>query len=1280
MFFIVLYEIENISPYFKEEKMKKIGFFMLMIGLMTLSIIAQSTTGRLIGSVSGPDGLLPGATVTITDSQTGRVQTTVSNGSGSFKFERLSFGNYTVKITADGFKSYVANNVKIDANREYTISPKLEVGDVTAEVTVQAGADIVNASNAELSTTVSPKQILDLPINGRNPLSLLNLQAGVNRTSSSINGQRSTSVNFTRDGVNIQDNFIRTGGFVQDRPTVDDIGEFTVSTQNAGAESGNGGSTQVQLITPRGGSDFHGALFVYNRNSKFAANTFGNNAAGVEKPFLNRNQVGGKLSGPLPVFGFGEGTPKFFKDKGFFFVSYERFILRQTSPITNRVLRAPFRDGSFSYIGATDGLAHNVNLLTGAGLSGAIPAASGGALAGVDPTIQVRFLGLTPTSGNSNSQNVLSNGQNVTQNLLFNQSNNTTRDQLTTRIDVEIDDKNSIYGVYKYTDDRNQRPDVDAGFGQNPFVNAASSPFSLVFNYTTILGSAFTNSTTVGYVYSNPFFNEDTNFPTDYRIGGLPLGLTTPEGSFQDQGRTVRQYVIRNDSTYSTGNHSFRFGIESNFLRIASVTNFTRIPRYNISGTGNPNTPRLASGLFPGGISSSDRAIADNLRYLLGGIVGSGTVQANFVDAATGPVIGAPRRERVLYNTQGLYFSDQWRIKPNLTLNLGLRWDFQSPLENPEQVYLEPDLEGARNRAEIRTALLDPTGQLTLLGNNAGKPGRFYKPDFNNFGPILGVAYSSPDGKGILGRLLGTGGVLRGGFRMSTINDGFVKASDNAGQANAGLDFSVGARQNGTASLNARFNNLPGFVLPAFQSAPISFAQANANDSNFTPTFFVTDPNVKTQQNMEYSIGIQRELGWNTALEIRYVGGRSNDLLRGFDFNQVNINSSGFLTDFLSLRNNCRVAVAANNAIAGNPTRFLDGGCSSGEMLGNGLAGQTPVSPAGSAASFIGAGIVRDFVRRGIVGELAQLLITNGLEGIGGSVFRANPNAGNVDLTTNSGRYRYNALQVELRRRFTNGFQFQGNYTFQKILADTPNDTQARFQAFLDINNQGLEYSRADYDRTHTVNINTNLELPFGKGKRFLNQGGLVDKIFGGFQFTSIINISSGVPISIKDINGTLNRTGRSNRQTAFSNLSSAEIKKLTGIFHQNGIVYFIDPSVIAPNGSAIGSNLEATPDSRFPGQVFFRAQPGQTGNLQRAFINGPWFYNWDAGLIKNIRFGERYRVQLRAEAFNVLNRTNYRIAENTATFDVDSQTFGQIPSANTRSPRIMQFALRFEF
>ncbi|MEP7039860.1 MAG: carboxypeptidase-like regulatory domain-containing protein, partial [Acidobacteriota bacterium] len=559
--------------------MKKFIFAMSMFCLFATSTFAQSTVGRLIGTVSGPDGLLPGATVQVTDNQTGRIVTAITNDSGGYKFEQLTFGTYNVTITSQGFKKFVATDVKVDANRDYTLNTKLEIGEVTAEVVVQAGADILNATDAALSNTVSPRQVLELPINGRNPLALLNLQAGVNATSNSINGQRSSSVNYTRDGINVQDNFIRTGGFVQDQPTVDDTGEFTVTTQNAGAELGNGGSSQVLLVTPRGGKDFHGALYEYNRNSKFAANFFGRNASGLDKQFLNRNQYGAKVSGPVPLPHFGEGGPIVDRGKAFFFANYERFDQRQTFGASRRVLLNQFRTGNFTYVDGT-GVTRTVNVLTGAGLTGAIPASAGGALV-IDPTIQARFLSLTPTSGNGTFQNFGSAGA-VTQTLVFDQNNNETKNSFASRFDVDINDRNSIYFVYKYNDDLNDRPDADGGgFNQVPFANQTGPTQLYVASYRTIIGSNFVNEVRGAFNKSNPFFNQATNFPSNYLIGGLPFGLSTPEASFQNQGRDTKQYTFQDNASYTVGKHSLRFGIDYNAERIQSQTNFNQVPVYN---------------------------------------------------------------------------------------------------------------------------------------------------------------------------------------------------------------------------------------------------------------------------------------------------------------------------------------------------------------------------------------------------------------------------------------------------------------------------------------------------------------------------------------------------------------------------------------------------------------------------------------------------------------------------------------------------------------------------
>ena len=264
--------------------MKNFRFILAVLTLCLFagSAFAQSNAGSLVGTVVDQQGAVVGnATVVITDNGTNKERTLQTTGEGTFTVPQLEVGTYTVKITASGFKSYTATQLKIDVAQPYTLNVALEPGGVTENVTVVAGADIINSNDAQLSTTVSQRQIVELPLNGRNPLSLILLQAGTSSNSAqntTINGQRSSFTNITRDGINIQDNFIRANAvdFIPDRANVDDTGEFTIITQNAGAEAGYG-SSQVQLVTPRGTSDFHGALYLYNRASHFASNTFFNN-------------------------------------------------------------------------------------------------------------------------------------------------------------------------------------------------------------------------------------------------------------------------------------------------------------------------------------------------------------------------------------------------------------------------------------------------------------------------------------------------------------------------------------------------------------------------------------------------------------------------------------------------------------------------------------------------------------------------------------------------------------------------------------------------------------------------------------------------------------------------------------------------------------------------------------------------------------------------------------------------------------------------------------------
>lgn len=623
-------------------------------------------------------------------------------------------------------------------------------------------------------------------------------------------------------------------------------------------------------------------------------------------------------------------------------------------------------------------------------------------------------------------------------------------------------------------------------------------------------------------------------------------------------------------------------------------------------------------------------------------------------DPNSGFVPGAFPVRHLDYENYSAYIADAWRMSPRLTLNFGLRYELYSPIRERDRLGLEPVIPPGSN---VNAAILNPNGVYDLVGTNAGGK-NFFRWDKNNFAPVFSFAYSPNFKNKLLGSAFPGEGrtVFRGGYRISYVNDEFVRGADNALSGNQGLTQGVSL-----TNLNGRVaTGSPAFTTPAFQ-VPRSFSLNNDLAGNFG-TVFAIDPNIKVPFTQEWNFGIQREIGFQTVIEARYVGGKSDNLLRAFDLNQVNIFGNGFLSDFERARRNL--------ARFGNPA------CAPGSTTGCEVL---TVFPSIEEGGLLGNGTIRQLISSGQPGQLAFTYIANAFGG-SSALFLPNPNTGVADVLTNSSKYRYHALQTEIRRRFAQGLQLQANYTFQKTLTNTGGVGQTNFDPLLDINNPQLEYQRADYDATHVFNFNGIYELPFGRGRRYLNTGGIVDKVLGGWEFTSIVRISSGAPFSILDTRGTLNRTGRSSRQTALSSLSRAQIKDLIGIFRTPDGVFFIDPSVINPATGRAAEGIGTTP---FSGQVFFNVPPGTTGNLERNFLNGPLFANWDAGLMKNFHFTENVRFQIRAEAFNVLNRANFFIGNVSSvpagtSFDINSTNFGRVNT--TFDPRIFQFVGRFEF
>lgn len=1222
-------------------------FYLVGLSLMfvagSLTASAQTPAGSLLGNVVDTGGgAVSGATVTVTDNATNRARTLQTNAQGTFIVPQLEVSTYTLTVTAAGFKTYTATEVKIDVGKEYSLNVVLEPGGVQESVTVIAGADVINSTSGELNATVGERQIRELPLNGRDPLALISLQPGTasnGATNTTINGQQSSFTNITRDGINIQDNFIRANAtdFAPDRPNVDDVSEFTVTTQNAGAEKGYG-SSQVELVTPRGSQEFHGALFLYNRNSKFAANEFFNNLNGIERPFLNRNQFGGRFGGPLPLPRFGEGGPALYRGIAYFFGAYEGFRLRQSSTTTRTILLPSARQGLFSYVDAA-GVTRQVNVLGLAGVT-------------ADPLIASRILANTPTAGNNPGVG----DQRNTTGFSFNQAQDVDREKFTFRFDVEPSSRQSYSLIVNRGTETNLRPDADnGGFNRIPFAFQGADRQSLVASWTFSPTPAFTNDLRGGWIFSLPIFDR-TGQSSDFFLT-LPL-ISSPESTFERQGRDSHQYTLLDNAVWAMGNHSLRFGGQAQFFRLQPFgpPSFADPTISTLTiGTG-PATPSLLASQFPGGISATQLTDANNLLALLGGFVSSAAITFNATSPTSGFVQGAVPTNNLHFENYSLYVSDQWRATPRLTLNFGLRYELFSPVREANRRALEPVIP---NGTDPVAAILNPNGTYNFVGTNAGGS-NFFRWDKNNFAPIFSFAYSPNFKNRLLGAAFPGEGrtVIRGGYRISYVNDEFVRGSDNALSGNEGLTQGVFL-----TNLNLRASQgSPAFTTPPFQ-VPRTFAENNELAGNFG-TVFAIDPNLKVPMTQEWNFGIQREIGFQTAIELRYVGGKSDNLLRALDFNQVDIFGNGFLADFERARRN----LSRFNNPACTPATAATTGC---EVL--------TVFPTLEAGGLLNNGTIRSLIASGQPGQLAFTYVGNAFVG-SSELFLPNPNTGVADLLTNSARYRYNALQAEIRRRFAQGLQLQANYTFQKTLTDTGGVGQTNFDPLLDINQPELEYQRADYDATHVFNFNGIYELPFGKGRRFLNSGGFAGRIFGGWELTSIVRISSGAPFSILDTRGTLNRTGRSARQTANSSLSEDQIRDLIGVFRTPEGVFFINPSVINPATGRAAEGIGTTP---FSGQVFFNVPPGTTGTLERNSLNGPWFINWDAGLIKNFPITESVRFQVRAEAFNVLNRPNFFIGNVSfvpagTSFNINSPDFGRINT--TFDPRIVQFVGRLEF
>jgi hypothetical protein len=313
--------------------MKKLvfSFGLLFITAMFVTTVQAQVLGSIAGTVRDAAGaVVPGATITVRG-EAGQEFTATTNDDGVYQIPAVAAGFYTATITAPNFKTLSVQNIKVDVGTPATVDGVLEAGRIEEQVVVTSGAEVLQTQTATVGSNIQGRQILETPIQSRDALDLVTLlpgtsSVGVVRTSS-INGLPKSAMTIQIDGVDVQDNFLKSsdGFFTFIRPRIDAIDEVTVSTSNPGAESAGDGAVSISFVTRRGTDDYKGSAFWQHRDEGLNATNFQNNYLGVPKSKLRLNQFGGSFGGPIPFLRFGDGGGDYFdsgRGKRYFFVNY----------------------------------------------------------------------------------------------------------------------------------------------------------------------------------------------------------------------------------------------------------------------------------------------------------------------------------------------------------------------------------------------------------------------------------------------------------------------------------------------------------------------------------------------------------------------------------------------------------------------------------------------------------------------------------------------------------------------------------------------------------------------------------------------------------------------------------------------------------------------------------------------------------------------------------------------------------------------------------------------
>jgi len=1297
---------------------RPISLLFVLFALTTVSVLAQTSTSSITGRlVDSKDAILPGATVTVTNEATGLSQTQTTTDSGVYAFASLPVGTYTVTVEQQGFKKFQKTGNELEVGTPLTVDVAMEVGQVTETVTVQGGAEQLQTANASIGNVVERTAIELLPLNGRNPLTLLLLEPGVVQRSAGgagsgvhVNGARDRAYNVTIDGIEANESSVPNPVSNLYRINPDNVQEFKVTTNNATAEEGRNSGASISIATRSGTSEYHGTGFFFLRNEALNSNEYFANAQNTPKPLIRMGQYGLEMGGPIK------------KNKTFFFGSYQANRIDFTQPIDQTfgipiVYTAEARSGIFRYfvpdpanplVIAGTTITRNSTLLVNPATGALVvplcatptslrcvrvydtrSATNNTAGRPVDSAV-ASILTPLPLPNSFTSGDGLNTGG-----FLWNPPTAVRGPAISARIDHNFNDSNSVFGRYlrsRYDtlkgDPLNGRPQVYPN--GPPLGEVFRNTSNLALSWRRVISPRIVNEFTAGYARFGFLFSQGEANPTWPDVPPFNFNdLSEPYINTPRTARWVTTPQLLDNLSIVQGAHVFRVGANLRYYR--HVDQRGQPGGINVTpsitfASANRNPFTTAGFATAPGINSTDATTLGGLINNVFGLPGriqqvfiSNLSQDVFLPFKTGDAITLYAQKHNL-DQYNFYFQDEWKFRHNLTLNYGARWEINPPANT------SPKSSTFVASTPIAGTPLPATPVVNQPGAVSFVPAKhWYEGSFNGaIGPRLGLAYSPDFKSGFLHRLFG-------GTSQSVIRVGYGIAFDTISsfQVTAAAGRIPGLVQSCVSTfpfttITAGCVNAPGVnntvaggfptLLPAPSVKPSTLLTPPQQLRTNAPPVTVFAPKMQLPTVHQWNLSLQRELPGGFVMQAAYIGRRGSHLFMAYDINQIN--ADRIVPSFLIMQQNRAKGCNASGT-----------GCPAGVTgvtppLFTQLQTQGGLTSA-AATTFLNSTTTRNELDINSAGAFARRIEDTTL----GLKLRPNQQFAAITYLDNSGDSNYHAAQFTLRRRFSSGLGLSLAYTFGKSIDNQSVDpvgaasggglSTTNSRTPTDIRNFREERARSDFDRTQVVQAASVWEVPLGRGRRFLgSSSGIVNQIFGGWTINSIYTFMTGEPFAVRS--GSFTANGNHESRAGVQLPVQAQLQFLPG-------QTFAGPVLFKPvNALTCGVD---------PTQAFCLPAPGQNG-AGRNIFTAPSYWNLDLGFIKTFRLTERFKLQFRTEMFNALNHANFDNPRDASVGSpsIRSSVFAQTccatvapPSTQTivqtgESARVIQFALKLQY